>query len=181
MYRETVAPIYIRVSHAQPVKAAHGVDDREAEPRRALLLRPLVKALEDMLRVECAPAAAVADAQFMRGNSDRHRRGGSQKSRSCIRCPDHRNPASIGLATTLRHKAHRKSDALFFSPDVPLTRFQLKKNVPLTQHQAQFIKKQHFIIFMHSHFLTFIKPHQHCRNGNFVIKKSIQPNSSFKK
>lgn len=57
----------------------------------------------------------------------RHRRGGSQKSRSCIRCPDHRNPASIGLATTLRHKAHRKSDALFFSPDVPLTRFQLKK------------------------------------------------------
>ena len=34
MYRETVAPIYIRVSHAQPVKAAHGVDDREAEPTR---------------------------------------------------------------------------------------------------------------------------------------------------
>ena len=31
---------------------------------------------------------------------------------------------------------------------------------------------------MYSHFLTFIKPHQHCRNGNFVIKK-INPTKLF--
>jgi hypothetical protein len=48
----------------------------------------------------------------------------------------------------------------------------------LTQSSAQTNRNQHLTIFAHSYFLTFIKPHQHCQNGNFVIKK-INPTKLF--
>ena len=72
MHRETVAPIYIRIFGPQTVKTAHGIDDRKAQPRRTLLFGPLIKAFEDMVRIERTARTAVADAQTIPGNGHRH-------------------------------------------------------------------------------------------------------------
>ena len=72
MHRETVAPIYIRIFGPQTVKTAHGIDDRKAQSRRTLLFGPLIKAFEDMVRIERTARTAVADAQTIPGNGHRH-------------------------------------------------------------------------------------------------------------
>ena len=51
------------VCDLQPVEAAHGIDHGEAQPRRTLLLRTLVEAVEDMPGVERTARAAVRNRE----------------------------------------------------------------------------------------------------------------------
>ena len=64
-------PAYIGVSDLQPVEAAHGIDHREAQPRRTLLLRALVEAVEDMPGIERTARAAVRNREPARRHRDR--------------------------------------------------------------------------------------------------------------